>query len=154
MVTDHKPLTTLMSQDVLSRVQTRWIRLGFFQSINPKIQYTPGKANIVADALSHSRRHNPDTWHSSQTSEAAHSDTEQPNGFAIHLISMMTRSSIVPTEALRSWREAQQADPVLRDIIKRVQTHTKRDVFRLDAQGLLIRVESDHTKLMVPSSLW
>ena len=52
---DHKPLTLLMDQQVLSRSQTRWIRLGLFQSIQPKIVHQLGKANIVADALSRSR---------------------------------------------------------------------------------------------------
>ena len=53
VVTDHKSLTLLMDQQVLSRSQTRWIRLGLFQSIQPKIKQ-PGKANVVADALSRS----------------------------------------------------------------------------------------------------
>ena len=53
-MTDHKPLTLRMDQQVLSRSQTRWIRLGLFQSIQPKIVYQPGKANVGADALSQS----------------------------------------------------------------------------------------------------
>ena len=35
MVTDHQPLVRIMGQQVLTRVQTRWLRLGFFQSICP-----------------------------------------------------------------------------------------------------------------------
>ena len=54
-MTDHKSLTLLMDQQVLSWSQTRWIRLGFFQSIQPKITYQLGKANIVANALSKSK---------------------------------------------------------------------------------------------------
>ena len=53
-MTDHKPLTVLTDQQTLSWSQTRWIQLGLFQSIQPKIIYQLGKANIVADALSRS----------------------------------------------------------------------------------------------------
>ena len=57
MVTDHQPLTHLMEQQVLSRMQSRWVRLGLLQSINPKFKYHSGKANIVAEALSKSKPH-------------------------------------------------------------------------------------------------
>ena len=53
-MTDHKPLTLLMDQQVLSRSQTQWIQLGLFQSIQPKFIYQPGKTNIIVDALSQS----------------------------------------------------------------------------------------------------
>ena len=46
-----------MEQEVLSWTQSRWVRLGLLQSINPKFKYHLGKANIVMDALSKSRLH-------------------------------------------------------------------------------------------------
>ena len=55
MITDHQPLVRLMDQLVLTRVHTRWLRLGLFQSIRPTIKYQPWKANVVADALSRSQ---------------------------------------------------------------------------------------------------
>ena len=45
-----------MDQQVLSQAQIRWVRLGLFQSIRPTIKCQPGKASIVADALSRSQR--------------------------------------------------------------------------------------------------
>ena len=58
VMTDHKPLTLLIDQQVFPLSQTKWIRLGLFQYIQPKMVYQPGKANIVADALSRSRSQN------------------------------------------------------------------------------------------------
>ena len=55
VMTDHQTLRSLMDQQVLTRAQTRWMKLGLFQSISPTILYNPGKANIIADALSRSR---------------------------------------------------------------------------------------------------
>ena len=56
VVTDHQLLVRTMDQQVLTRVQTRWLRLGLFQSIRPTIKYQLGKANVVADTLSRSQR--------------------------------------------------------------------------------------------------
>ena len=55
-MTDHQPLVHLMDQQVLARVQTRWLRLGLFESICATIKYQPKKDNVVADALSRIQR--------------------------------------------------------------------------------------------------
>ena len=85
VVTDHQPLTTLMTQSVTSRVQNRWIRMGFFQSINPVIKYQPGKTNVIADALSRSRGQREDE---------------------VQSLNVLTRSSIVDSSEIQLWKRA------------------------------------------------
>ena len=48
--TDHKSLKYIFTQPNLNLRQTRWVEM--LQDFNPSIEYTPGKANVVADALS------------------------------------------------------------------------------------------------------
>ena len=48
--TDHKSLQYLSSQKYLNMRQRRWIEL--IKDYDSTIEYHPGKANVVADALS------------------------------------------------------------------------------------------------------
>ena len=48
--TDHKSLKYIFTQPNLNLRQTQWVEM--IQEYNPSIEYTPGKANIIADALS------------------------------------------------------------------------------------------------------
>ena len=50
LLTDHKPLKYIFSQKDLNLRQQRWVE--FLASYDLDILYTPGKANVVADALS------------------------------------------------------------------------------------------------------
>ena len=87
VMANHQPLTLIMQQATLSRTQTRWVRLGFFRSIQPTIVYQPRKANILADALSRSKWVELDAIHSMMI-----------DGDQVEESAMMTRSSIVATE--------------------------------------------------------
>ncbi|GKD68052.1 putative reverse transcriptase domain-containing protein, partial [Tanacetum coccineum] len=55
--TDHKSLQHIFSQKELNMRQRHWIEL--FSDYNCEIHYHPGKANMVADALSRKERVKP-----------------------------------------------------------------------------------------------
>jgi hypothetical protein len=51
MYTDHKSLKYIFNQSKLNMRQRRWLEL--IKDYDLEIHYQPGKANVVADALSH-----------------------------------------------------------------------------------------------------
>jgi len=54
LFTDHKSLRYLFSQKELNQRQSRWLE--FIKDYKFALQYHPGKANVVADALSRKQR--------------------------------------------------------------------------------------------------
>ena len=76
------------------------------------ISYQPGKANILTDALSRSKRVEPDADTITTVEE-----TDQAQE-----VSMMTRSGIIASEEeIKEWQSAQESDPAVRDTIERVK---------------------------------
>jgi hypothetical protein len=51
MFTDHKSLKYIFNQKELNMRQRRWLEL--IKDYDISLQYHPGKANVVANALSH-----------------------------------------------------------------------------------------------------
>ena len=118
MLTNHQPLTHLMEQQVLSRTQLRWVRLGLLQSINPKFRYHLGKANIVADALSRSRPHrieNQDIDHPAQRGA-----DEDPTS----VMTVQASSAQLSMEELKHVKEAKKTDEELQEVF----SHSKEQL--------------------------
>jgi hypothetical protein len=53
---DHKSLKYIFTQTILNLRQRRWLEL--IKNYDLGINYHPGKANLVADALSHKKYYN------------------------------------------------------------------------------------------------
>jgi hypothetical protein len=54
--TDHKSLKYIFTQPDLNMRQRRWIEL--IKDYELEVHYHPGKANVIADTLSHKARYN------------------------------------------------------------------------------------------------
>ena len=148
MITNYQPLTHLMEQQVLSQLQSRWLRHGLFQSIQLKMQYQPGKANIVADALSRSRpsvKSEESTQQEQQSDQDAEAQCDQ---------AFTVTSSVRLAEAeLIAFRDAQQADPVLKTLRELPEVELKHRNFGLSPEGILVKVEDDKRRPVVPQEM-
>ncbi|GBN77659.1 Retrovirus-related Pol polyprotein from transposon 297 [Araneus ventricosus] len=136
IASDHQPLKWLMSIKSPSGRLERWALQ--IQSFNPKIEYTPGKANVLADMLSRPTNLNEDV----------------PCGiFAV--------SADFPARKSKDIRQEQLKDEELKKIIDCFENSSKDENFAnwtsrgyLMNQGILYRyspeVETEEAQLVVP----
>ena len=146
VVTDHQPLVRIMDQQVLTRVQTRWLRLGLFQSIRPTIKYQPGKANVVADALSRSQR---------KLEEGSMDDSIVAAMVAIETyVSALSGTSVeLTTDDLQKWTTTYKEDKGrVAAYIKLLQGQKYED-FYLTPSGLTAGMRGGRQKIIVPKFL-
>ena len=149
VITDHQPLTHLMEQQVLSRLQSRWLRLGLFLSIQPKVVYQPGRANIVANALLRSRPIVAKYEESAHQEQQDDQDAEKQYDQAF----TVTSSVRVEESELMAFRDAQRANPVLRKLLELLEVELKRKNFEISPQGILVKVEDNKQRLVVPQEM-
>ena len=117
----------------------RWLRLGVFLSIRPTVKHQPGKANIVADALSRSERP------IAKYTEEATSGEE---------ILQLTSNSVEPqAEDLQMWKTAYRKDPRLKRVLYKLCQGQICGGQYLTLAGLLAVKQGDLRKLVVPPSL-
>jgi hypothetical protein len=129
---DHKSLKYLFDQKELNMRQRRWLEL--LKDYDFGLNYHPGKANVVADALSRK------TLHMSTLMMKELELIEKFRDMSL-VIEVTPRSVIlgmlkINNDFLDSIREAQKLDMKLVDVIIGLGQSENED-FKLDAQGVL-----------------
>jgi hypothetical protein len=123
---DHKRLKYIFTQADLNIHQKRWLEL--IKDYDLKVHNYPGKANVVADALSHKAHCN---FLPAVSLTGEESSTRVPPDMAKYNVTLtpMLRGEIIA---------AQSSDEVVTHIKRRlIEGDPKVDYFRMDDEGVL-----------------
>nr|AAV43966.1 putative polyprotein [Oryza sativa Japonica Group] len=126
--TDHKSLKYIFTQTELNMRQRRWLEL--IKDYDLGIHYHPGKANVVADALSHKTYCNEaQIW---LDQDRLCRELEK---LRLTVVQSGVPASLTVQPTLESQiREAQKDDEGIKELIKRIQEKKDTD-FSIDDQG-------------------
>ena len=114
--------------------------------------YQPGKANIVTDALSRSR---PSAAKSEEPAQQEQQNDQDAQDAEAQCDQAFTMTSSVKIEAseLIAFRDTQQADPVLKTLRELPNVELRHRNFGISPQGILVKVEDNKQRLVVPQEM-
>lgn len=124
--TDHKSLKYVFTQTDLNMRQRRWLEL--IKDYDLEIHYHPGKANLVADALS--RKSYVNVMTGTELPEDLARDFEKLN---LGFLANVTELEVEPTLE-QEIRKGQLEDEKIKEIVEQI-ANGKAPGFRIDEQG-------------------
>jgi polyhydroxyalkanoate synthesis regulator phasin len=128
--TDHKSLKYIFTQSELNLRQRRWLEL--IKDYDLNIHYHPGKANVVADALS--RKHYCNNLMVREEQPALHEELEK---LSLEIVEEGQLNELRVKYTLEDQiRQAQKVCPEIQEV-KRLMESGKAADYRLDEQGTL-----------------
>ncbi|KAD3640075.1 hypothetical protein E3N88_29298 [Mikania micrantha] len=135
--TDHKSLKYIFTQKELNMRQRRWLEL--LKDYDANIQYHPGKANVVADALS---RKSSGMLSSLQLQREIINDLERLNiGFQVGNSDGYLAKFQIESDLISRIKEAQKEDGELWAITENLEIG-KQSEFRIDENGVIWKMEA------------